>query len=97
MAWLMRFFWAAVALLVFFFAALAVNQEHITLEFLLWQTPQLSVFWWLLAAFALGLLLGLLGITVSSTRLGFKVRSLSKRLEESESELRRVRNMTLHE
>ena len=92
-----RLFWAAVALLVFFFAALAVNQEYIALEFIVWQTPSISVFWWLLAAFALGLLLGLLGITVLSARLGFKNRSLSKRLEESESELRRVRNMTLHE
>jgi len=97
MAWLSRFFWAMFALLLFFFAALAVNQEHITLEFLVWQTPRMSVFWWLLAAFGLGLLLGLLGITVLSTRLGFKNRSLSKRLDESESELRRVRNMTLHE
>ncbi|MFP6816457.1 MAG: lipopolysaccharide assembly protein LapA domain-containing protein [Pseudomonadales bacterium] len=97
MAWLSRFFWAAVALLVFFFAALAVNQEHIALEFIVWETPRISVFWWLLAAFALGLLLGLLGITVLSTRFGFRNRALSKRLEESERERRRVRNMTLHE
>ena len=97
MAWLSRFFWAAVALLVFFFAALAVNQEHIALEFIVWETPRISVFWWLLAAFALGLLLGLLGITVLSTRFRFRNRALSKRLEESERELRRVRNMTLHE
>lgn len=97
MAWLMRLFWAAVALLAFVFAALAVNQEKIALELLIWQTSAESVFWWLLAAFVLGLLLGLLGITVVRTRLGFKNRSLSKRLAESESELRRVRNMTLHE
>jgi uncharacterized integral membrane protein len=97
MVWLLRFFWALVALLLFFFAALAVNQEHIALEFLVWQTPRVSVFWWILAAFVLGLLLGLLGITVLSARYGFKNRSLTKRLEESENELRRVRNMTLHE
>ena len=97
MAWLLRFFWAVVALLLFFFAALAVNQEHIALQFLVWQTPRVSVFWWILTAFVLGLLLGLLGITVLRARLGFKNRSLTKRLEESENELRRVRNMTLHE
>jgi hypothetical protein len=74
-----------------------VNQEHIALEFIVWETPRISVFWWLLAAFTLGLLLGLLGITVISTRFGFKNRALSRRLEESETELRRVRNMTLHE
>jgi len=97
MAWLSRIFWAVLALLLFFFAALAVNQEPIALQFLVWHTPQLSVFWWLLAAFALGLLLGLLGITVSTTRLGFKNRSLSRRLQESERELRQARNLTLHE
>ena len=64
MAWLARLFWGAVALLVFFFAALAVNQEQIALAFIVWETPSISVFWWLLAAFTLGLLLGLLGITV---------------------------------
>ncbi len=97
MAWLLRLFWAVSALLVFFFAALAVNQERIVLEFLVWETGEASVFWWMFGAFVLGLLLGLLGITVLSTRLGFKNRSLSKRLEESERELRRVRNLTLHE
>lgn len=97
MAWLLRLFWAVIGLLFFLFAALAVNQDQIALHFLLWQTPPVSVFWWLLAAFVLGLLLGLLGITVSSTRLGFKIRSLSKRLQASEKELRQVRNLTLHE
>lgn len=97
MAWLARLFWAVVALLLFFFAALAVNQQDVALQFLSWQTPTRSVFWWLLAAFAFGLLLGLLGITVVSARHRFRNRSLSKRLEASEAELRRVRNMTLHE
>jgi uncharacterized integral membrane protein len=96
-AWLLRLFWAAVALLLFFLAALAVNQNDIALEFLVWRTPSISVFWWILAAFAMGLLLGLLGMTVVSVRLGFKNRLLAKRLEESERELRRVRNITLHE
>ena len=97
MTWLSRLLWTVAALLVFFFAALAVNQDHIALEFLMWRTPTVSVFWWLLAAFGLGLLLGLLGITVLTTRFGFRIRSLRKRLKESESELHRVRNMTLHE
>lgn len=97
MSWLSRLFWTALALLFFVFAILAVNQEDIALEFLVWQTPTISVFWWLLASFAAGLLLGLLGIAVSSARLGLRNRSLSRRVKEAEKELRRLRNMMLHE
>ena len=39
-------------LLVALLAALAVNQEPVSLRFLVWHTPQWSVFWWLFIAFA---------------------------------------------
>ena len=97
MTWLLRLFLALLALLAFFLAALAVNQQEITLRFLSWETPTLSVFWWLLAAFGGGLLLGILGITVAGTRQRLKNRSLAKRLAQAEDELHQVRNMTLHE
>lgn len=85
------------ALLLFLLAALAVNQQDIALEFLVWRTPTVSVFWWLLAAFAAGLALGLLGMVVSSARLGLRNRSLSRRIREAEGELRRLRSMMLQE
>ena len=97
MAWLLKLLLAVLAVLVFLLAALAVNQQEITLQFLRWQTPTLSVFWWLLGAFGGGLLLGLLGITVVSTRQRLKNRSLAKRLAQAEDELHQVRNMTLQE
>ncbi len=97
MAWLSRLFWVLLALLVFCLAGLAVNQEPIALKFVNWHTPQVSVFWWLLAAFGTGLLLGLLGITIARARLGLKNRSLVRRLEASERELRRLRSVTYHE
>ena len=34
--------------MAFFLAALAVNQQPLSLHFLNWQTPTVSVFWWLL-------------------------------------------------
>jgi uncharacterized integral membrane protein len=83
--------------MVFFLAVLAVNQDPVSLKFLTWQTPEWSVFWWLLAAFGLGLLLGLLGITVLSTRLSLKNRKLTKQLGNAEQELRKVRNLTLQD
>ncbi|MGD8416166.1 MAG: lipopolysaccharide assembly protein LapA domain-containing protein [Pseudomonadales bacterium] len=97
MSALARLFWVTLAVIAFFLAALAVNQEPVVLHFLSWQTPSLSVFWWLLAAFLLGLLLGLLGITVLTTRLSLKNRKLTKQLGNAEQELHRVRNLTLQD
>ena len=91
MAWLIRLFWAVLALLVFFFAALAVNQGHIALEFLIWRTPEISVFWWLVVAFALGLLIGVTGLTLISMKQGLRNRRLSKQLEERDQELQKLR------
>lgn len=97
MSWLGRLFWVTLAIICFFLAALAVNQDPVVLHFLSWETPSLSVFWWLLAAFGLGLVLGLLGFTVLSARLGLKNRRLSRQLGQAEQELQRVRNFSLQD
>ena len=97
MSWLARLFWAVLAIILFFLAALAVNQDPVSLKFLTWQTPEWSVFWWLLAAFLLGLLLGLLGITVLMTKQSLRNRKLTKQLGNAEQELHKVRNMTLQD
>ena len=94
MAWLSRLLWALAALVLFFFAALAVNQDSIALKFLVWQTPEVSVFWWLLAAFLLGLLLGLVGMVVGSARSGLKRRRLQHQLSASEKELHKLKGDT---
>jgi hypothetical protein len=41
--------------------------------------------------------LGVVGISVARARLGLKNRSLVKRLEASERELRRLRSVSYHE
>lgn len=97
MSWLSRLFWVSLAVVFFFLAALAVNQEPVVLHFLTWQTPSISVFWWLLAAFGLGLLLGLLAITVLTTRLSLRNRKLSRQLGQAEQELHRVRSLSLQD
>ena len=97
MTWLAKLFWAVLAILLFFLAALAVNQEPVALHFLNWQTPEWSVFWWLLAAFGLGLLMGLFGITVLTTRLSLRNRKLTRQLGHAEQELHKVRNLTLQD
>ncbi len=49
---------AAVAL--FLFALIAVNQEEVSIRFLVWRTPEWSLFWWLLIAFLAGVAVGAL-------------------------------------
>jgi uncharacterized membrane protein YciS (DUF1049 family) len=91
MSWLGRLFWLVLALLVFLFSVLAVNQDVIALQFVTWRTPEISMFWWLLAAFALGLLLGLLGVAWSTARLSLRNRRLTRRLGAAETELGKAR------
>ena len=42
MAWLLKLLLAVLAVLVFLLAALAVNQQEITVQFLRWQTPTIG-------------------------------------------------------
>ena len=53
MTWLKSLLFISILALVFVFAALAVNQQQVALNFVRWQTPfTLSIFWWLLMALA---------------------------------------------
>ena len=52
-------FWISLCVLAFLVAAIAVNQEKVSLSFLYWSTPfELSLFWWLFGVFLAGLLYG---------------------------------------
>ena len=85
------------AVALFLVALVAVNQSVISLRFLSWQTPEWSVFWWLLLAFLIGLGLGLLGIVVLDAKQSLKNRQLRKDLELANRELHRLRNLSLHD
>ena len=92
MSWLSRLLWGCLALAAFFFAALAVNQSQVGLRFMIWETPQISVFWWLLLAFAVGLAIGLVAVSLVSVRARLHQRSLSRKLAASEKEVHQLRN-----
>ena len=65
-------------------SALSVNQEEIVLKFAVWETPfKISVYWWLLAALALGFSLGLLNTFFINIRLRLENKRLKKTLEQS--------------
>ena len=70
------------------FAALAVNQEQVALTFAVWQTPfTLSIFWWLLGALVIGILLGVLYGSWLNVRYRFANRRLRKALAKAEQQL----------
>jgi len=94
---LAKLFWAALAILLFFFALLAVNQGQVALRFLSWETPELSVFWWLLAAFFLGALVTAAGFSLVTLRLRLRQRRLDRELEASNRELEKLRHLTLQD
>lgn len=67
-----------VGIATFGFALLAVNQTPVALKFLIWQTPEISLYWWLLLAFVAGLLLGAASAGFSSLRLRRRLRLLER-------------------
>jgi uncharacterized integral membrane protein len=71
---LVKLFWIVFALLFFVFALLAVDQEVVALRLLSWRSPELSVFWWLLLAFALGVVLSSIGFGLMTLRLRWRHR-----------------------
>ena len=64
-----------------FFSAIASNQEEITLRFAVWETPfEISVYWWLLIAFGLGIFIGLLNTFFVSAGLRRENKRLNKKI-----------------
>lgn len=83
-------------LLVFLLAALSVNQQEVTLTFAVWETPfPLSMFWWLFAAFLIGLSFGLLNAIWVNFKQRLQVRKLRQSLARTTAELERLRSLTV--
>lgn len=96
MKWLKTLVLILAMVLVGSLAALSVNQQEISLAFAMWQTPfALSIFWWLLAAFLLGVIFGVLNGVWASTKRRLEMRKLRQALSQANSELARLRNITL--
>ena len=93
MTWLKTLLFVCLLVLVFVFAALAVNQQQVALSFVRWQTPfTLSIFWWLLMAVLLGIFLGWFYNWVRYFPLRVQLRKLKKSLADDESALGEQQN-----
>ncbi len=90
-SWLKTLVVFLLVVIAFTFAALFVNQTEVPLTFAIWQTPPLSVFWWLLIAFLTGLLFGLLNAVWVNLRHRLANRKLRQSLARAEAELERLR------
>lgn len=67
------------------------NRGVVALRFLGWSTPELSIYWWLVAAFVLGLGAGWLGAAVRVVRVRAGNRRLQRDLSLRETELARIK------
>lgn len=92
MTWLAKLVWFLIGLFLFCFAVLAVNQEMVALRFLVWRTPELSLFWWLLLAFVAGLVIGGASMGLVSLRHRMNARTLARQLAASQQEVVRLKS-----
>ena len=72
-------FWISLCVLAFLVAAIAVNQEKVSLSFLYWRTPfELSLFWWLFGVFIAGALYGSIFGLIRRVKQSGEIKRLKK-------------------
>jgi len=96
-AWIRKVALIVVVLVALIGGALAVNQTEIALQFLIWETPNLPAFWWLLGFFVSGGVLGWLLAFVLSLQSRMEQRRTRRELEQCREELHKLRTMALHD
>jgi uncharacterized membrane protein YciS (DUF1049 family) len=91
---LSRWIMAIAFILVAVIGILAIidNRGRVALHFLEWATPELSIYWWLVGAFACGVAVGWLGAGVQVLRARAGSRQLRRDLSRSQAELLRTKS-----
>lgn len=87
--WLIR----VVVFLVFIVALVAAsdNSQEVPLSFLDYQTPAWPISWWVLLAFVLGVLFGVLLNLVSNTRLRLQTGKVNRALKQEKAEVNKIK------
>ena len=91
---LKKLLFGAVALILLVLAAVAVNQDPVQLRFINWTTPAWSVFWWLLAAFTLGGIMGFILAYLTTFKTHMERRRLQRSVKEQASEIQRLKTVS---
>jgi len=94
MRWVFRLVLGVILLSVIAFGTLAVNQQKVSLEFLKWKTPEWDMFWFLLAAFLFGLVIGWLLAAGSMFSLKLAERRERKQKLQAQNELDAIKAET---
>jgi len=81
-------------ILVVVISVLAVidNRGRVALHFLGWATPELSIYWWLVVAFSIGVAVGWISAGVRVLRAVSGNRRLRRDLDRSQTELARTKS-----
>ena len=82
-----------VVIIVFLIAIVAAsyNSESVTLTFLDWNTPEMPISFWMLGAFALGVVLTSLVNTWANTRLRLQTRNAYKSVDRANQDIDRMK------
>lgn len=88
--WIMAI--AFILVMVISVLALIDNRGRVALHFLSWSTPQLSIYWWLVGAFAIGVFVGWISAGVRVLRALSGNRRLRRDLDRSQTELARTKS-----
>lgn len=71
------------------------NQQPITLRFLDWQTPETSLYFWLLISLAIGFLAGSLLSAVGLMKQALRIRKLENLLTQSKQQVQNIQTQKL--
>ncbi len=77
--------------------AMMDNDTQVSLHFLEWKTPELSIYWWLLTAMLINALLGWTASAAASVRTRLAQRQTRRELTQSRDEVKRLRNVSFED
>ena len=91
-----KLLFGAVALIFVVLAAVIVggNQDTVQISFLVWKTPAVPVFWWILAALVVGVLTGYLLSYLSHFNTRRERKRLRRSVDEQASEIQRLKTVS---
>ncbi len=96
----MRWLWRLMLIFIFILAALisAVafmdNADAVSLTFLQWQSPQVSIYWWILFALTAGFISGLVVLYATTVKLRVSERKIRRELLATQQELERLKALS---
>ena len=96
----MRWLWRLILTFTFILAALisAVafldNADAVSLKFLEWQSPLVSIYWWILLSLTIGFVTGSVVLYATSMKLRASERKSRRELVTTQQELQRLKGLS---